>query len=145
MPTVEDYFDDETDLPLPSSSKPRKLTGQGTRGALLEEISDDDGEGDMDFGKLAEQSRGIFGEGAQAPPPHTSTGKGKVAVRDSDTELRPAGGPGMPGGPGFNPNTPMGGFMGDMMKLQQAEDERMEKMRRQFQGSSMMDPSVYKG
>jgi hypothetical protein len=37
-PTVEDAFDDETDLPLPS----RALPNTGTHGALLEEVASDD-------------------------------------------------------------------------------------------------------
>jgi signal recognition particle subunit SRP19 len=38
----------------------------------------------------------------------------------------------------------MGGFMGDMLKMQQAEDERMEKLRKQFGGASVQDPGMYK-
>jgi signal recognition particle subunit SRP19 len=145
MPTVEDYFDDESDLPLPSasgsSSKPRGLQGQGLQGALLEEISTEDPDDDFgfDYGALADQSRGIFGENSHAPPPGASApdagGKGKVAVRDN--EQRPAG--------GMNPNTPMGGFMGDMMRMQQVEEERLEKLRKQFGSTTIAkDPSVYK-
>jgi len=37
-PTVEDAFDDDTDLPLPS----RALLNTGTGGALLEEVGSDD-------------------------------------------------------------------------------------------------------
>jgi len=37
-PTVEDAFDDDTDLPLPS----RALQNTGARGALLEEVGSDD-------------------------------------------------------------------------------------------------------
>ncbi|WVW78260.1 hypothetical protein I302_100213 [Kwoniella bestiolae CBS 10118] len=142
MPTVEDYFDDDTDIPLPSSSKPRALPDTGLKGALLEEISDD--EDGMDFSKLAEQSRGIFGEGVNAPPPPASTGngKGKLVERSQDNELRPSGS----GGPDINPNTPMGGFMGDMMRLQAAEDERLERLRKQYGNANVAkDPSVYKG
>ena len=145
MPTVEDYFDDESDLPLPSasasSSKPRGLQGQGLQGALLEEISTEDPDDDFgfDYGALADQSRGIFGENSHAPPPGTVVpdvgGKGKVAVRDN--EQRPAG--------GMNPNTPMGGFMGDMMKMQQVEEERLEKLRKQFGSTTIAkDPELYK-
>ncbi|WVQ98221.1 hypothetical protein IAU59_005344 [Kwoniella sp. CBS 9459] len=143
MPTVEDYFDDDTDIPLPSSSsKPRALPDTGLKGALLEEITSDD-EGGMDFSKLAEQSRGVFGENAVAPPPSSSTGKGKEVARGED-ELRPSASGG--GAPKIDPNTPMGGFMGDMMKLQQAEDDRMEKLRKQFGNANVAsDPSVYKG
>lgn len=141
MPTVEDYFDDETDLPLPSasSSKPRGLGGQGLQGALLEEISTEDPDDDLgfDYSRMAEQGRGIFGANSQAPPPDVG-GKGKVAVRDSDSELRPAGGK-------PNQNTPMGGFMGDMMRMQQVEEERLEKLRKQFGSTTIAkDPSVYK-
>jgi signal recognition particle subunit SRP19 len=43
--TIEEEFDDDTDLALPSKALPNT----GTRGALLEEItSDDDGDGDGD-------------------------------------------------------------------------------------------------
>jgi signal recognition particle subunit SRP19 len=148
MPTVEDYFDDDTDVPLPSasgsSSKPRALHGEGLQGALLEEISTEDPDDDFgfDYGALADQGRGIFGENSKAPPPGPGdNGKGKVAVRDSDSELRPATGPGQ----GMNPNTPMGGFMGDMMRMQQVEEERLEKLRKQFGSTTIAkDPSVYK-
>jgi signal recognition particle subunit SRP19 len=139
MPTVEDYFDDDTDLPLPSSSKPRILPNTGVKGALLEEIHSDDEGGDLDYGRLAEQSRGIFGEGNVAPPPSMNqyaggSAKGKEAARND------GGG----AGPQINPNTPMGGFMGDMLKLQQAEEERMEKLKQQFGSVSVSDPGVYK-
>jgi signal recognition particle subunit SRP19 len=147
MPTVEDYFDDETDLPLPSASgsgsgsssksKPRTLQGQGLQGALLEEISTEDPSDDFgfDYSRMAEQGRGIFGENSIAPPPGQDTGgKGKVAVRDN--EQRPTG---------PDPNTPMGGFMGDMMRMQQVEEERLEKLRKQFGSTTIAkDPSVYK-
>lgn len=136
MPTVEDYFDDDTDIPLPSSSKPRNLPNTGIRGALLEEINSDD-ENEIDYNLLAEQSHGGFGEDAKAPPP--SSGKGKMTMREDPGELRPSG-----GAPQINPNTPMGGFMGDMMKLQQAEEERMERLKKQFGAVSVSDPSVYK-
>ncbi|WWC86735.1 uncharacterized protein L201_001613 [Kwoniella dendrophila CBS 6074] len=150
MPTVEDYFDDDTDLPLPSSStasgsKPRGLTGDGLKGALLEEISSEDPDDELDFSKLAEQSRGIFGEGVNAPPPssqQSGNGKGKLVERNTDNELRPQGG----GQPNVNPNTPMGGFMGDMMRLQAAEDERIQRLQKQFGNANVAkDPSVYKG
>ncbi|KAK8847553.1 hypothetical protein IAR55_005412 [Kwoniella newhampshirensis] len=145
MPTVEDYFDDDTDLPLPSSST-KALPHLGERGALLEEItSEDEVDMDMDYNRLADQSRGVFGENVKAPPPSfSSNNKGKLAVRDDPGEVRPTGPSG--GGPNINPNTPMGGFMGDMMKLQAAEDERMEKLKRQFGNATVAgDPSVYKG
>lgn len=142
MPTVEDYFDDDTDLPLPSSSKPRGLGGSGLQGALLEEIGDGM---EMDYDKLAEQGRGIFGEDSIAPPPSaapvTPSGKGKMSVRDDGT--RPVG-PGGAGGPRFDPNSPMGGFMGDMMKLQQAEEDRLERLKKQFGNATIADPSIYK-
>ena len=150
MPTVEEYFDDETDLPLPSgssSSKPqaRGLPNTGARGALLEQIGDDDDE--MDFSKLADQSRGVFGENSQAPPPRPTgagNGKGKMTMREDPGEVRPTNAGAQGGGGGMNPNTAMGGFMGDMMKLQQVEEERMEKLRRQFGNVGTADPSVYK-
>ena len=168
MPTVEDYFDDDTDIPLPAasgsgsatasgsgsgsgagaasgSSRPRGLQGQGLQGALLEEISTDDPEDfALDYERIADQGRGIFGENSHAPPPGSGGeggGKGKVAVRGGDNELRPSGGPGQPGAG----NTPMGGFMGDMMKMQQLEEERLEKLRKQFGNTTIAsDPSVYK-
>lgn len=151
MPTVEDYFDDDTDLPLPSSSsKPRGLGGSGLRGALLEEINDDE-EMEMDYDKLADQGRGIFGENATAPAPAPATpgraDKGKMIARDDDDGMRPVGTPGGQGPmgmPKFDPNSPMGGFMGDMMKLQQAEDERMERLKKQFGSTTIADSSAYK-
>ena len=146
MPTVEDYFDDDTDLPLPSSSSsgPRSaLSGSGLKGALLEEITSDD-EGDFDLSKLAEQNRGIFGENATGPAPPAfvpdrgESSKGKMAVRD-EGEMSPDATPRM------NPNSLMGGFMGDMMKMQQAEDDRLERMRQQFGNTRVAgDPGEYK-
>lgn len=140
MPTVEDYFDDDTDLPLPSSSVSRSnLPHTGLRGALLEEIDPDN---EMDYTRLAEQGRGIFGE-ASIPPESSSSSnsQAKLAVRDQPGDLRPNG-----GGQGqMNPNMPMAGFMGDMMKLQQAEDERVERLRKQFGNATLAkDPSVYR-
>ncbi|KAK4686413.1 signal recognition particle subunit SRP19, partial [Tremellales sp. Uapishka_1] len=130
MPTVEDYFDDDTDLPLPASSSSR-LPSTGLQGALLEEI---------DYSQLADQSRSVFGENARAPPPGVNKGKSVVRHDDSD-ELRPSA----PANSQMNPNTPMGGFMGDMMKLQAVEEERMKKLRQQMGATQMAkDPSVYK-
>lgn len=138
MPTVEDYFDDDTDIPLPSSS--RHLPNTGMRGALLEEIGSDD---DFDFGKVAEQGRGEYGANSKAPPP--STDKGKMAVREDPGELRPSASGSGAGMPPINPNTPMGGFMGDMMRLQEAEEQRIAKLQKEFGGASLAgDPSVFK-
>lgn len=135
MPTVEDVWDDDSDLPLPSSSRTH-LPHTGMKGALLEEITDDD----LDFGKLGEQGRGEYGADSKAPPP-SSNAKGKLAVRD-ETDTRPSG----PQQPKIDPNTPMGGFMGDMMKLQAAEEARYAKIQTQFGNSQVaQDPSVYKG
>ena len=44
---IEEEFDDDTDLPLPS----RPLANMGTRGAILESLSDEDEDGDV---KMAE-------------------------------------------------------------------------------------------
>ncbi|KAL1405272.1 signal recognition particle subunit [Vanrija albida] len=130
MPTVEDYFDDDTDLPLPSSSKGH-LPSTGLQGALLEEITDD-----FDFDQVAEQGRGEYGANSKAPPP---SAKGKDVVRSYDDVQRPQGVPQM------NPNTPMGGFMGDMMKLQEVEEARMAKLKSQFGNTTIaQDPSLYK-
>lgn len=142
MPTVEDYFDDDTDIPLPSTSS-RHLPNTGISGALLEEISTEDPDvPELDYDLLAEQGRGIYGEGTKAPPPapKTSNYKGKDVVRnDDDDTIRPSA----PSAPAAN--TPMGGFMGDMMRMQQAEEERMEKMRQQFGGATMAPNLDYKG
>ena len=141
MPTVEDYFDDDTDLPLPSGSQARTLPNTGIRGALLQEIGDED-DNELDFAKLSEQGRGVFGEDATAPPP-SANAKGKMTMRDDPGEIRPSGQ--QPRGmPGMNPNTPMGGFMGDMLKLQQADEERLSRLRNQFGSTTISDPSVYK-
>jgi signal recognition particle subunit SRP19 len=145
MPTVEDYFDDDTDLPLPSSSTSySKLPNTGHHGALLEEISTDDpDEAEIDLSLLADQGRGVFGEGSRGAPPPDVSGKGKMTARPDPGGVRPSTGPGQ--GQGVNPNTPMGGFMGDMMRMQQAEDDRMEKLRKQFGNASVAaDPSVFK-
>ena len=40
---IEEEFDDDTDLPLPS----RPLANMGTRGAILESLSDEDEDGDI--------------------------------------------------------------------------------------------------
>lgn len=149
MPTVEDYFDDDTDIPLPSSSASqpaRRLSGSGHRGALLEEINDDPV--DFDYSQLAEQGRGVFGEGSSGAPARPAStaaeGKGKMTAREPAGDLRPSG-PAAAGLPNINPNTPMGGFMGDMMRMQQAEEERVEKLRKQFGSATLaQDPSVYK-
>jgi signal recognition particle subunit SRP19 len=140
MPTVEDYFDDDTDIPLPSTSS-RHLPNTGTGGALLEEISTDDPDvPELDYGLLAEQGRGIYGEGNKAPPASINKGKGKEVQRNDDT-IRPSG----PGASGPAANTPMGGFMGDMMRMQQVEDERVEIMRQQFGNTTMAKDVEYKG
>ncbi|GMK58805.1 hypothetical protein CspeluHIS016_0602470 [Cutaneotrichosporon spelunceum] len=134
LPTVEDVFDDDTDLPLPSSS--RALPNTGMRGALLEEINDDN---ELDLGLLSEQGRGEYGADARAPPPVPASGsldKGKAPETAADVQ-RPQ--------QRMDPNTPMGGFMGDMMKLQEVEEERIEKLRRTFGNTKIAkDPSVYK-
>ncbi|CAK9786917.1 signal recognition particle, SRP19 subunit [Cutaneotrichosporon oleaginosum] len=130
MPTVEDYFDDDTDLPLPSASG-RHLPNTGLQGALLEEIGDD-----LDMDKLQDQGRGEYGANSRAPPP-SSPGKGKAPETAADVQR--------PQQPRMDPNTPMGGFMGDMMKLQEVEEERIEKLRRTFGNTKIaQDPSVYK-
>jgi signal recognition particle subunit SRP19 len=133
MPTVEDYFDDDTDLPLPSSS--RHLPNTGLQGALLEEIGDDN---ELDLDRITEQGRGEYGANARAPPPRVSSpGKGKAPETAADVQR--------PQQPQMDPNTPMGGFMGDMMKLQEVEEERIEKLRRTFGNTKIaQDPSVYK-
>ncbi|BEI83540.1 hypothetical protein CcaverHIS002_0401440 [Cutaneotrichosporon cavernicola] len=131
LPTVEDVFDDETDLPLPSSS--RALPNTGMKGALLEEINDDN---ELDLGLIQEQGRGEYGANARAPPP-SSPSKGKEPETAADVQR--------PQQPQMDPNTPMGGFMGDMMKLQEVEEERIEKLRRTFGSTKIAkDPSVYK-
>lgn len=136
MPTVEEVWDDDSDLPLPSSSR-APLPHTGLKGALLEEITDEG----LDFGKLGEQGRGEYGANSKAPPPSTNA-KGKLAVREEAGEVRPSG----PSAPKIDPNTPMGGFMGDMMKLQAAEEARLAKIQTQFGNSQVAhDPSIYKG
>lgn len=137
MPTVEDYFDDDTDLPLPSSSR-GALPNTGLRGALLEEIGAED---DLDLGLVSEQGRGEYGANSRAPPPSASANVlGKLPDSSAADVQRPAGGQ-----PKLDPNTPMGGFMGDMMKLQEVEEERLDKLRRTFGNTKIaQDPSVYK-
>jgi len=142
MPTVEDYneeddfvFDDDTDLPLPDStpSKPRTLAGAGDRGALLSHI--DDEQVDFDLEKLQSQGRGIEGKGAPVYDPSASR-----VVRD-DGMNRPVG-----GGPGQGQGQPgMGGIMGDLMKIQEAEEVRMRKLEKQL-GSTRFakDPAEFR-
>lgn len=135
--TIED-FDDDTDLPLPGSST---LAHTGTAGALLEEINDDDPSDELsfDFGKVADQSR-QWGEGVDAPKRSAGTlDKGKG--RSQDNELRPTA----PAAANANANSPMGGFMGDMMKYQEIEDARLAKLRKQMEGVHVAkDPALFK-
>jgi hypothetical protein len=141
MPTVEDYveeeedqqqstdsfvFDDDTDLPLPgttpanpSNSTPRRaLPNAGTRGALLSHIDDD--EVDFDLAKIQAQGRGIENVGAPAASSRSATVT-RSTDDGSNRPTAPAGG--MPG---------MGGIMGDLMKIQEAEDQRMKKLEKQL-------------
>jgi signal recognition particle subunit SRP19 len=142
MPTVEDYneeddfvFDDDTDLPLPGTtpSKPKTLAGAGDRGALLSHI--DDEQVDFDLEKLQSQGRGIEGKGAPVYDP--SSASSSRVVRD-DGMNRPVGAPGQ-GQPG------MGGIMGDLMKIQEAEEVRMRKLEKQL-GSTRFakDPAEFR-
>lgn len=136
--TIED-FDDDTDLPLPTSST---LAHTGTSGALLEEIGDDDPSDELsfDFEKVAGQGR-QWGEGVDAPKRQPGMDKGKGRVQQ-DLELRPSAA-GQATGPAAS--SPMGGFMGDMMKFQELEEARLAKLRKQMEGVHVAkDPSLFK-
>ncbi|KAG7562882.1 hypothetical protein FFLO_01711 [Filobasidium floriforme] len=154
MPTVEDYveeeedqqqptdsfvFDDDTDLPLPgttpanpSNSTPRRaLPNAGTRGALLSHIDDD--EVDFDLAKIQAQGRGIENVGAPAASSRSATVT-RSTDDGSNRPTAPAGG--MPG---------MGGIMGDLMKIQEAEDQRMRKLEKQLGSTRFVkDPEEFK-
>ena len=69
-PTVEDAFDDETDLPLPS----RALPNTGARGALLEEV---DSEDEMD----------IPTEPTQKPPSRSKPPESKPTISKQSPEF----------------------------------------------------------
>ncbi|KAJ9122510.1 hypothetical protein QFC22_001939 [Naganishia vaughanmartiniae] len=151
MPSVEEVFDDDTDLPLPvqqSQSAANYLRNTGSRGALLEEITDDDvdamadaagGDFDLDMDRVAEQGKGYGdskGRPAYTPPP------GGQRPSPSSSDLRPTN---------DRPQQqqqqqgPMGGIMGDFMKMQQAEEARMRKLEKQLgAGMIMKDQQEFK-
>ncbi|KAI5452191.1 signal recognition particle subunit [Naganishia albida] len=142
MPSVEEVFDDDTDFPLPDTPGHAPggsyLRNTGTQGALLEEITDDDvdavadaaGAYDMDMDRVAEQSRG-FGDNVGRPKAAPPSRQTLASTSSSSSDLRPSGNP-MPQQGG-----PMGGIMGDFLKMQQAEEARMKKLEQQL-GSGMM-------
>ncbi|KAJ9113794.1 hypothetical protein QFC20_001821 [Naganishia adeliensis] len=148
MPSVEEVFDDDTDFPLPDTPSHGPGTGSylrntGTQGALLEEITDDDvdavadaaGTYDMDMDRVAEQGRG-FGDNVGRPKTASSSSQNLASTSSSD--LRPSGDR-MP------QQGPMGGIMGDFLKMQQAEEARMKKLEQQLgSGMIMKDQQEFK-
>lgn len=155
MPTVEDYveeeeetqqptdsfvFDDDTDLPLPgstpavpSSSRGKALPNTGTRGGILSHIDDD--EVDFDLAKLQGQGRGIENVGAPAASARTGS---SVTRSTDDSTNRPVAPP--PQG-----QMGMGGIMGDLMKIQEAEEQRMRKLEKQLGSTRFVkDPEEFK-
>ena len=149
MPSVEEVFDDDTDFPLPDTPSHGPGTGSylrntGTQGALLEEITDDDvdtvadaaGTYDMDMDRVAEQGRG-FGDNVGRPKTAPSSSSQNLASTPS-SDLRPSGDR-MP------QQGPMGGIMGDFLKMQQAEEARMKKLEQQLgSGMIMKDQQEFK-
>ncbi|GHJ87352.1 hypothetical protein NliqN6_3754 [Naganishia liquefaciens] len=151
MPSIEEVFDDDTDLPLPAAptrgaSSNNYLRNTGTQGALLEEISDQDvdamadaaGNYDMDMDRVAEQGRG-FGDNVGRPVTTSSASHSAANIGSTPlTDLRPTG-------DRAGQQGPMGGIMGDFMKMQQAEEERMKRLEKQLgAGMIVKDQQEYK-
>lgn len=151
MPSIEEVFDDDTDYPLPAAptqgaASSHYLRNTGTQGALLEEISDQDvdamadaaGNYDLDMDRVAEQGKG-FGDNVGRPVT-TSASRFSAAnpATAGSSDLRPSGDRTAQQGP-------MGGIMGDFLKMQQAEEERMKKLEKQLgAGMIMKDQQEYK-
>ncbi|KAJ9098613.1 hypothetical protein QFC21_004260 [Naganishia friedmannii] len=151
MPSVEEVFDDDTDFPLPeqqSQSAANYLRNTGSRGALLEEITDDDvdaiadaagGDFDLDMDRVAEQGKG-YGDSIGRPAYSAPSGVQRPSTSSSDlrpTSDRPQQQQQQQG--------PMGGIMGDFMKMQQAEEARMKKLEKQLgAGMIMKDQQEFK-
>lgn len=143
MPTVEDYveddveFDDDTDIPLPdmpSAGPSRSLVNTGSRGALLSHIDDD--EVDFDLKKLAEQGQGIENLGAPPPRPRDLTQQQQQPLSANAAGKAPAQ---AMQGMGMN------GIMGDLMKMQEAEEQRMRKLEKQLgQTRFAKDPEEFR-
>lgn len=146
MPSIEEVFDDDADYTLPSApaqgASGNYLRNTGTQGALLEEISDQDvdaiadaaGNYDLDMDRVAEQGKG-FGDNVGRPVATSATRSSNPASMPS-SDLRPSGAP---------QQGPMGGIMGDFLKMQQAEEERMKKLEKQLgAGMVMKDQQEYK-
>jgi signal recognition particle subunit SRP19 len=151
MPSVEEVFDDDTDFPLPeqqSQTAANYLRNTGSRGALLEEITDDDvdaiadaagGDFDLDMDRIAEQGKG-YGDSIGRPA-YTASSSGVQRPSTSSSDLRPTN---------DRPQQqqqqgPMGGIMGDFMKMQQAEEARMKKLEKQLgSGMVMKDQQEFK-
>lgn len=148
MPSVEEVFDDDTDFPLPeqqSHTAANYLRNTGSRGALLEEITDDDvdamadaagGDFDLDMDRVAEQGKG-YGDSLGRPAYTAPTGPQRPPTSSSD--LRPTNDRSQ------QQQGPMGGIMGDFMKMQQAEEARMKKLEKQLgAGMIMKDQQEFK-
>ena len=152
MPSIEEVFDDDTDLPLPADAPNRGtasshyLRNTGTRGALLEEISDQDvdamadaaGNYDLDMDRVAEQGRG-FGDNIGRPVTSSATRSSASDIgAGPSSDLRPSG-------DRVGQQRPMGGIMGDFLQMQQAEEARMKKLEKQLgAGMIMKDQQEYK-
>ncbi|KAJ9106870.1 hypothetical protein QFC19_002999 [Naganishia cerealis] len=148
MPSVEEVFDDDTDFPLPDQQpQSAYLRNTGSRGALLEEITDDDvdavadaaGDFDLDMDRVAEQGKG-YGENLGRPAYSAPSGSSQTQRSSTSTtsDLRPTGDRPQQQGP-------MGGIMGDFMKMQQAEEARMKKLEKQLgAGMIMKDQQEFK-
>lgn len=87
--TVEEEFDDDTNLPLPS----RALLNTGTRGAILEEIGIDydreddedseDEDGDPDFMELGSTQPSATGSASR------QEGSNSIGDRSTVTDIKP--------------------------------------------------------
>lgn len=152
MPSIEEVFDDDTDLTLPADTSNRGtasshyLRNTGTQGALLEEISDQDvdamadaaGNYDLDMDRVAEQGRG-FGDNVGRPVSSSATRSSASDIGAGPSSDLP------PSGDRARQQGPMGGIMGDFLQMQQAEEARMKKLEKQLgAGMIMKDQQEYK-
>lgn len=89
QPTIEEDFDDDTDLLLPS----RPLPNTGLRGALLQEVSDDEDdeedEDEDDIGGAAQLMRPTAGAGPASPSQGGGFGLSQQGAQNTISDLTP--------------------------------------------------------
>ncbi len=128
MPSLEEVFDDDTDIPLPDFPAP-------SSSRLIEQIDGDPDDSFIDMDRLRAQARAGEGAnpGAFAPQPFVPTQTRDVGKRPEGAGQVGAGG------------VPMGGMMGDLMLQQQAEEARMKKLNEQMGSTRLVkDSDEYK-